>query len=424
MVKTRPSLSLPQVEQLYALLLSWGSGASSGHGWGMTSRVKPRCIVLQGAGGKAFCTGGDVRTAVTRSQAGEIEAVEGFFRIEYLLVFAIANLHITSVALIDGLVMGGGVGVSIYASFRVATERCVRAVKEAGLATHYISSKAIHLVGPALAALGELASDHITVHQTLCDLEALYPPPGHEVVLHSRPRPTATVGSSLPVVQAKEINRASKLARRMNWIQHHFQHESMEAIVLSLQRAVTASAVAAASAGYPAGADGTIKLHGLLQESSDFASETLKVLSRSSPLSQKVTLSLMQRMQNASLASCLDADWVLVDRFEHRQGDFFEGVRAMLIDRTNDPKWKYATLEEIPKSVVDAFFTPGEGLTPLFGVGRGSALWGGGGCNTADESLAGMGVGEDGLGWDRVRSVLPVGEFSDSRALGGLFSKL
>lgn len=72
---------------------------------------------------QAFCTGGDVRTAVTRSQAGEIEAVEGFFRIEYLLVFAIANLHITSVALIDGLVMGGGVGVSIYATFRVATER-------------------------------------------------------------------------------------------------------------------------------------------------------------------------------------------------------------------------------------------------------------------------------------------------------------
>lgn len=126
-------------------------------------------------------------------------------------------------------------------------------------------------------------------------------------------------------------------------------------------------------------------------------------------------------MQDASLASCLDADWVLVDRFEHRQGDFYEGVRAALIDRDNKPKWKYTTLEEIPASVVDAFFTPGEGLTPLFGVGRGSALWGGGG---ASGSIAGVGVGEDGLGWDRVRSVLPVGEFSDSRALGGLYSKL
>lgn len=154
-------------------------------------------------------------------------------------------------------------------------------VKEAGLATHYIASSAMHLIAPALAALGELASDHITVHQTLCDLEALYPPPGHEV-LHSRLRPTATVGSTVsgPVVPPKVISSTSKLARRVNWIQHHFQHETMEGIVQSLQRAVTASAVAAASAGYSAGADGTIKLHGLLQESADFAAETLKVLSK------------------------------------------------------------------------------------------------------------------------------------------------
>lgn len=99
-------------------------------------------------------------------------------------------------------------------------------------------------------------------------------------------------------------------------------------------------------------------------------------LDRGSPLSQKLTLSLLGRMKHASLNSCLDTDWVLVDRMIKDQGDFFEGVRAVLIDKDNAPIWKFKSLEDVPAGAVDAFFVPREGLVPLLGPGKGGPLWG------------------------------------------------
>ncbi|MEW5297002.1 MAG: hypothetical protein WDW36_000241 [Sanguina aurantia] len=366
---------------------------------------------------QAFCAGGDVKSAVVGCAAGDPRGAIDFFHAEYTVDLALASLPMPSVALIDGIVMGGGVGVSIYCSFRIATERTVWAmpecaiglfpdigasfflgglpgrlglylgltgarltgveVKEAGLATHYMSSAALHLVGPALTALGARASDLSIVNSALCDLETSHPPAAHA---HSTSPSSSTTTATTPATlgattaaaagtgrqlsSSSSVSR-SKLSLRRGDIQHHFQHDSVEAMVGSLERAVAAAAVVGAAQG--------------VRESAAFAAEVLAALAKGSPLSQKVTLSLMKRMQHASQAACLDTDWVLVDRFIHDQGDFFEGVRAVLIDKDNAPKWKYDSLEKVPQSAVDAFFVPREGLVPLMGAGRGGPLWGAGG---------------------------------------------
>ncbi len=76
---------------------------------------------------QAFCAGGDVKACVTAAVAGQYEQPDGFFATEYALNLFISRLAVPYVALIDGIVMGGGVGVSVHGHFRVATERCVRA---------------------------------------------------------------------------------------------------------------------------------------------------------------------------------------------------------------------------------------------------------------------------------------------------------
>ena len=91
-----------------------------------------RCIVLAGAG-RAFCAGGDVKAAVAAVEAGDPAAAARFFRTEYRLNYALARLGTPHVALLDGVAMGGGAGVSVHGPFRVATERTLFAMPECGI---------------------------------------------------------------------------------------------------------------------------------------------------------------------------------------------------------------------------------------------------------------------------------------------------
>jgi len=90
-------------------------------------------ILIRGAGGKAFCAGGDVKAVVQMSQAGKIEEAMRFFRSEYHLNYKIATLKEPYIALLDGITMGGGVGVSIHGTFRIATERTLFAMPECAI---------------------------------------------------------------------------------------------------------------------------------------------------------------------------------------------------------------------------------------------------------------------------------------------------
>jgi enoyl-CoA hydratase/carnithine racemase len=90
-------------------------------------------VLINGAGGKAFCAGGDVKAVVQMSEAGKIEEAMRFFRSEYHLNYKIATFKKPYIALLDGITMGGGVGVSVHGTFRIATERTVFAMPECAI---------------------------------------------------------------------------------------------------------------------------------------------------------------------------------------------------------------------------------------------------------------------------------------------------
>lgn len=146
-------------------------------------------------------------------------------------------------------------------------------MKEAGLATHYIASSALHMVSPALTALGPRASDLSVVNSTLCDLETRHPPPSTQ---SSQPPAVPTAGSSTSSAHAAAAGRQtggggkSKLAMRRADIQHHFQHGSVEEIVGSLKRAVAVASAADAGHGDVLG----------VKASGEFASEALAAMSK------------------------------------------------------------------------------------------------------------------------------------------------
>ena len=115
------ALSLPMIEQLHGVYAAWDAAPGVA------------AILLKGAGGKAFCAGGDVKAVALAGRAGDAAGALRFFRAEYRLNYLIARLSKPHVALLDGITMGGGAGVSVHGAFRVATERTLFAMPECAI---------------------------------------------------------------------------------------------------------------------------------------------------------------------------------------------------------------------------------------------------------------------------------------------------
>ena len=119
--KALNALTTGMVEALYDALVDFESDADVA------------AVVIRGTGNKAFCAGGDVKAVVQMCQAGEIEDAMRFFRSEYRTNYKIARLNKTYIALMDGITMGGGAGVSVHGMFRIATERTLFAMPECAI---------------------------------------------------------------------------------------------------------------------------------------------------------------------------------------------------------------------------------------------------------------------------------------------------
>ncbi|KAF5827542.1 ClpP/crotonase-like domain-containing protein [Dunaliella salina] len=324
------------------------------------------CIVIRSSNSKAFCSGGDVKSAVLRAREGQHEDVSAFFDAEYALDLRIARCRLPYVALIDGIVMGGGAGLCMHGHFRVATDRTLfampecgiglypdvgasfflsklparmglllgltglrlrgPAVYEAGLATHYVPHTLLDSMQEALHNLGpSRAADFTEVARTLDAIQAT-----------AGPCPYGTLASKLLPISDLHFGR---------------HQPSVEAIVSSLQGVVQHQHEQTSASGREVPGAGS-----MASQYVDAANEVLLALLRGSPLSQKVTFELMHRAAHASLETCLRADGTLVRHFVRGDGDFFEGVRAALIDRSRPPQWKFSSAAEVPDSLVESFF--------------------------------------------------------------------
>jgi enoyl-CoA hydratase/carnithine racemase len=273
--------------------------------WQRDDRV--RTIVLRGAGGRAFCAGGDVRALYEGYRSGEDPHHE-FFAFEYALDYRIHTYPKTIVAVMDGIVMGGGMGIAQGAQVRIVGERTRMAMPETGIGlfpdvggTWFLSHTPGEL-GTYLALTGAAIGAADAIYCGLADV---------------------FVGSELPAAELERLRPA---------IDRHFAHDSVAAILGSLE-----------AEDRP--------------ECRAWAGETLRILRTRSPTMLVVTLEALRRARSLSLADGFRMELNLVHGcFE--QGDFLEGIRALLIDKDNRPRWNPPDLSEVDRSSIERFFAP------------------------------------------------------------------
>ena len=266
-----------------------------------------RTVVLRGAGEKAFCAGGDIRALHDSVRANDPGA-RTFFEVEYALDFAIHTYPKTLVALMDGVVMGGGMGISQGAALRIVGERTRMAMPETAIGLFpdvggsYFLSRLPGQLGPYLGLVGPTLRAADAVYCGLADLDV----------------------SAVPT--------APELERLRPAIDAHFGHESVEAIVAALAGETR-------------------------EDFREWARRTVEALGKRSPTLLKVTLQQLRRASSLSLAECFRMELNLVNACME-QGDMVEGIRALLIEKDNRPRWNPPSLAEVAPGAVQRFFEP------------------------------------------------------------------
>jgi enoyl-CoA hydratase len=308
------ALDLPMIRAIAAVLDRFRDDASV------------RLVTIEGAGGRAFCAGGDVRAIRANTLAGEFDASERFFAEEYGVNQAIAEFPKPYVALIDGLSLGGGMGLSVHGSNRVVTEATVMAMPETAIAlfpdigASYFLPRLPDRIGIFAALTGArlgpgdcLACGLATHFVPRAELPALAEALRHDGI------------GALPAM-ARPVPPETLDAPTRETIARCFAGHSIPEIVARLQ------------------AEGT-----------DWAAAQLATLRTMSPTSLFVSLEVMLRNQAATLAEALATELRLT-RTMTRHPDFLEGVRAQVVDKTRDPKWQPATIEEVDEGAIAVMF--------------------------------------------------------------------
>ena len=286
-------------------------------------------VVIEAAGDKAFSAGGDIRKLYDCALAGDFAGPLHFWADEYRLNLRIKNFPKPYVALVDGIVMGGGAGVSLHAAHVVAGDRFALAMPEVGIgffpdvgASFFLSHLPGHW-GEYLALTGmrvkagqaaQLGLAH--AHIASADMAAL------KAALLAGEEVAATIA---------RFSRQIPALPAAPWMQASFCAPDVPQI---LARLTQAAAAGDANAGQAAQA----------------------ILAKS-PFSLTVALRQMQAGRTMPLAQALQLEYRIVSRI-FRRADFREGVRAVVVDKDNKPRWSPATLEDVSAAEVDAMFAP------------------------------------------------------------------
>ncbi|XP_027757784.1 3-hydroxyisobutyryl-CoA hydrolase, mitochondrial isoform X3 [Empidonax traillii] len=324
--KALNALNLSMIKKIYPQLKTWEQDPET------------FLIIIKGTGGKAFCAGGDIRAITEAGKVGDKLSQE-FFQGEYRLNNAIGTCKKPYVALIDGITMGGGVGVSVHGHFRVATEKTLFAMPETAIGLFpdvgggYFLPRLSGKLGYYLALTGcrlkgrDVLKAGIATH--FVESEKL---PALEKDLIALKSPSKEKIADLLNSYHKKctIDQEKKfvLDEHMEKINSIFSANSMEEIVKKLK-----------------------------QDGSPFAIKQLETLNKMSPTSLKLTLRQLREGASMSLQEVLRMEYRLSQACMKGQ-DFYEGVRAVLIDKDQSPKWKPPALEEVSDEFVDNCFKP------------------------------------------------------------------
>jgi enoyl-CoA hydratase/carnithine racemase len=328
--KALNSLSLDMVRMITQTLLDWRDAAI-------------RAVVIKSTSEKAFCAGGDIRffyDAGKSTPAGGSALLEDFFTEEYALNHLIHHYPKPYIAIMDGIVMGGGMGIAQGGAsnrMRIVTERTKVAMPEVNIGLFpdvgggFFLSRAPGQIGTYLGITGETIGPADALYADLADVFV----PGDQLpALADMLLSTNGAGTREAIREFAAPFRtrpdlvASTLAVQRHVIDRHFANDQVVAIMASLEK-----------------------------DDSPFAQKTLAVMQKRSPLMMCVTLEQLRRGARMTVADCLRMERNMVRRsFEH--GEVLEGVRALVIDKDNAPQWNPPALGDIAAATVEQFFNP------------------------------------------------------------------
>lgn len=357
------ALSYPMILALRERLRQWAS------------RDDIVAVVLRGAGEKAFCAGGDIRAlydsyrddAAGRGDDDGKPLYRRFFVDEYQLDFELHRYPKPVVALMDGIVMGGGMGLAQAAPLRIVTERSRVAMPETGIglvpdvgASHFLARMTpelalyVGLTGVTLGAadtllcgLADVAVDSAALAEletTLASIDwsgSAWPGNDADTVL-------ATLRRAL--VPASPITAAeAPLLKVLPALLRHFRADATPAAILQ----GLAGEQDACCADRAEGANGANGADGA--DLAEWAAKTATLLRGRSPLMTAVTRQLLLRGRRLDLADCFRMELDVVSH-AFTDGDFIDGVRALIVDKDQTPRWRVASHDEVDAQAVQAFF--------------------------------------------------------------------
>lgn len=323
--KALNALTHDMVSALAAQLTRWADDAEVAH------------VVIKGEGGKAFCAGGDIVGIYQSKVAGETEGLGDFFKDEYLLNAQIKAYPKPYIALIDGIVMGGGVGVSVHGSHRVGTEKTMFAMPETGIGffpdvggTYFLprmpkkTGVYCALSAGRLKQGDALAAGVLTHAIKEADLSAI------EEALAGSDDADAALKPFLTSAEAGQIMANADV------IEACFAGETVEEVLKKLD-----------------------------DSGDEFAQKAAKGIRDKSPTSVLIAFEQMQRGAELSFNDCMKLEYRIVSQIL-KGTDFYEGVRALLVDKDQSPKWSPDSLENVDKDDLASYFRePAGGDLPL-----------------------------------------------------------
>ncbi|OAY49374.1 3-hydroxyisobutyryl-CoA hydrolase-like protein 1, mitochondrial isoform X10 [Manihot esculenta] len=268
-------------------------------------------FVMMKGSGRAFCAGGDIVSLYHLIKQGKLEDCKEFFRTIYSFIYELGTYLKPHVAILDGITMGGGAGVSIPGEYLALSGETLSGAEmiACGLATHYSYSERLQLIEQQL---GKLVTDDPSVIEATLEKYSDLVHPDKMSVLH-----------------------------RIETVDKCFSHDTVEEIFYALESEASGSNDA-------------------------FCNSTLRRLKEASPLSLKVSLRSIREGRFETLDQCLVREYrmSLQGISKNISTDFCEGVRARMVDKDLAPKWNPASLEQVSEDMVEHYFSPLNELEP------------------------------------------------------------
>lgn len=285
-----------------------------------------QCVVIQGAGDRAFCAGGDIRALHDWGKAGDRQQID-LFAEEYQMNTAIKEFPKPFIALMDGINMGGGVGLSVHGSHRVATERLLFAMPETGIGLFpdvggtYFLPRCPGEIGMYLGLTGARMKVADAIYAGIAD--SYVPSEKLDTLVANL---CAGVAADEAIGSVCEVPDDAPMSVVRSDIDEHFAASSVEAILTSLAA-----------------------------KGSDWCLKTAETIRSKSPLSTRVTFDQIRAGRALDFRDCMAMEFRLTNRFMAAP-DFYEGVRAVVIEKDQAPKWQPATLADVNDGQVKAYF--------------------------------------------------------------------